>query len=54
MNERVAELLKAILIAFAVLLTIVLLIVFSSFNPLNFNLFKESSSDISEDSKKIE
>lgn len=59
MNERVAELLKAILIAFAVLLTIVLLIVFSSFNPqtfnpLSFNLFKASPSDIREGNTKIE
>ena len=54
MNEKVAELLKPILVVFTALLTIVLLIVFSSFNPLNFNLFKASSSDIREGNKKIE
>ena len=54
MNEKVAELLKPILVVFTALLTILLLIVFSSFNPLNFNLFKASSSDIREGNKKIE
>lgn len=59
MNERVAELLKAFLITFAVLLTIALLIVFSSFNPqtfnpLSFNLFKASPIDIREGNTKIE
>ena len=54
MNERVAELLKAILIAFAVFLTIGLLILFSTFNPLTFNLFKASPSDIREGNTKIE
>ena len=54
MNDRVAELLKAILIAFAVLLTISLLILFSTFNPLTFNLFKASPSDIREGNTKIE
>ncbi len=54
MNERVAELLKAFLIAFAVVLTISLLILFSAFNPLSFNLFKASPSDIREGNKKIE
>ena len=33
MNDKVAELLKAILIAFAAFLTISLLILFSTFNP---------------------
>ena len=54
MNDRVAELLKAILIAFAVFLTIGLLILFSTFNPLTFNLFKASPSDIREGNTKIE
>lgn len=54
MNDKVAELLKAILIAFAVLLTISLLILFSTFNPLTFNLFKASPSDIREGNTKIE
>ena len=54
MNDRVAELLKAILIAFAAFLTISLLILFSTFNPLTFNLFKASPSDIREGNTKIE
>ena len=54
MNDKVAELLKAILIAFAVFLTIGLLILFSTFNPLTFNLFKASPSDIREGNTKIE
>ena len=54
MNDKVAELLKAILIAFAAFLTIALLILFSTFNPLTFNLFKASPSDIREGNKKIE
>ena len=54
MNDKVAELLKAILIAFAAFLTIALLILFSTFNHLTFNLFKASSSDIREGNKKIE
>ena len=49
MNEKVAELLKPILVVFTALLTIVLLIVFSS-----FNLFKASSCYIREVNKKIE
>ena len=54
MNDKVAELLKAILIALAVVLTISLLIFFSTFNPLTFNLFKASPSDIREGNTKIE
>ena len=54
MNDRVAVLLKAILIAFAAFLTISLLILFSTFNPLTFNLFKASPSDIREGNTKIE
>ena len=54
MNERVAELLKAILIAFAVFLTIGLLILFFFFFPLTFNLFQSSPSDIREGNTKIE
>ena len=54
MNDKVAELLKVILIAFAVVLAILLLILFSTFNPLTFNLFKASPSDIREGNKKIE
>ena len=54
MNDRVTVLLKAILIAFAAFLTIALLILFSTFNHLTFNLFKASSSDIREGNKKIE
>ena len=54
MNDKVAELLKAILIAFAAFLTISLLILFSTFNPLTFNLFKASPSDIREGNTKIE
>ena len=42
------------MIAFAVVLTISLLILFSTFNHLTFNLFKASSSDIREGNKKIE
>ena len=38
MNDKVAELLKAILIALAVVLTISLLIFFSTFNPLRHPL----------------
>ena len=49
MNDKVAELLKAILIAFAAFLTIALLILFST-----FNLFKASPSDIREGNTKIE
>ena len=54
MNDKVAELLKAILIAFAAFLTIALLILFSTFNHLTFNLFKASPSDIREGNTKIE
>ncbi|WP_061598823.1 hypothetical protein [Streptococcus gordonii] len=54
MNDRVTLLLKAILIAFAAFLTISLLILFSTFNPLTFNLFKASPSDIREGNTKIE
>lgn len=54
MNDRVTVLLKAILIAFAAFLTISLLILFSTFNPLTFNLFKASPSDIREGNTKIE
>lgn len=54
MNDRVTVLLKAILIAFAAFLTIGLLILFSTFNPLTFNLFKASPSDIREGNTKIE
>lgn len=54
MNDRVTVLLKAILIAFAAILTISLLILFSTFNPLTFNLFKASPSDIREGNTKIE
>ena len=54
MNDKVAELLKVILIAFAVVLAILLLILFSTFNPLTFNLFKASPSDIREGNTKIE
>lgn len=54
MNDKVAELLKAILIAFAAFLTIALLILFSTFYHLTFNLFKASPSDIREGNTKIE
>ncbi len=54
MNDRVTVLLKAILISFAAFLTISLLILFSTFNPLTFNLFKASPSDIREGNTKIE
>ena len=54
MNDRVTVLLKAILIAFAAFLTISLLILFSTFNPLTFNLFKASPIDIREGNTKIE
>lgn len=54
MNDKVAELLKVILIAFAVVLAILLLILFSTFNHLTFNLFKASPSDIREGNTKIE
>ena len=54
MNDRVTVLLKAFLIAFAAFLTISLLILFSTFNPLTFNLFKASPSDIREGNTKIE
>ena len=54
MNDRVTVLLKAILIAFAAFLTISLLILFSTFNPLTFNLFKASPSYIREGNTKIE
>ena len=42
------------MIVFAAFLTIALLIDFSGFNPLSFNLFKASSSDIREGNTKIE
>lgn len=54
MNDRVTVLQKAILISFAAFLTISLLILFSTFNPLTFNLFKASPSDIREGNTKIE